>query len=160
MQAPSQYARPPGHAQLRALQCAPPPQATPQAPQFKSSAAKSAHERLPQVEKPRGQQTPPGATVPHPLQPKSAQMPSAQPNGVATGAVSALTGLGGGPGEQLLPRERSGLPSPSQWPMSAPGSVSTHTFPQTPQLFGSVARLTHAPPHMAPCEPGQAQTPS
>ncbi len=40
------------------------------------------------------------------------------------------------------------------------GPVVRHALPQTPQLFGSLSRFTHAPPHMAPCEPGQAQTPS
>ena len=35
-----------------------------------------------------------------------------------------------------------------------------HEFPQLPQLFGSLSRFAHAPPHMDPCEPGQAQTPS
>jgi hypothetical protein len=35
-----------------------------------------------------------------------------------------------------------------------------HEFPQLPQLFGSLSRFAHAPPHMEPCEPGQAQTPS
>jgi hypothetical protein len=74
MQAPSQYARPPGHVQLPALQCAPPAQATPQAPQFKSSAFRSTHDWLPQIESPHGQQFEVG-------QPDNTQAPATQKYG-------------------------------------------------------------------------------
>ena len=59
-----------GHAQLPALQCAP-PQATPQVPQFKSSAFRSTHDWLPQIERPHGQQFEVG-------QPYNTQAPATQ----------------------------------------------------------------------------------
>src|SRR5580658_8082947 len=122
MQAPSQYPRLPGHTQFPALQCAPPMQTTPQAPQFRSSAVRSAHERLPQNEKPRGQQTPPpaaGELGGGPPPNESLQMPSAQTNGTAIDAAVGLAGIvGGGAGKQSLPGAAYGFPpSPSPKPV-------------------------------------------
>ena len=36
--------------------------------------------------------------------------------------------------------------------MTRLGPVARHAFPQMPQLLWSLSRLTHVPPHIAPCQ--------
>lgn len=183
MQAPSQYARPPGHAQLPALQRAPSPHTTPQAPQFKSSAVRSTHDSRPQSENPHGQQMGYGQAQGVGEQEQAGnghgtptQTPAVHTNGTGVAAMGPpLLKAGsrfpwGSVAQEVDVKHAWPLQLPASAPVTSPGPPGglsggppggcMQENPQPPQLLGSLSRFTHAPPHIALCDPGQAQTPS